>query len=158
MKIKFPFLLFPALVFFVDSLKPNTLGVTNLFFVRILTSEKDNPGILAHELNHVKNMYITSLINFALTLCGVYLYSPTLLMFLGEVNWLNVAMFYAGSLGTYGWLYMLSDDFRFWQECLAFKEQAKYDTVSKLEKYAKVIADKYNTGKTYEQALAKLKE
>ena len=126
--------------------------------MRILTSEKDNPGILAHELNHVKNMYIVSLISFALTLCGIYLYSPTLLMFLGEVNWLNVAMFYAGSLGTHGWLYFLSDTFRFKEECSSFRVQSKFDSVDKTEKYARTVANSYNTGYSADAALAEIRK
>jgi hypothetical protein len=62
MKIKFIFI-FPALVFFTDNLPAGIGGRANGPIVRIKSKYKQDPGIMAHELEHVKQWYLTLMLH-----------------------------------------------------------------------------------------------
>lgn len=50
---------FPALVFYVAKIKDDFAGKTNAFVVRIKETYKDDKGLLAHEIVHVKQWFLT---------------------------------------------------------------------------------------------------
>lgn len=158
MKLKFVFWIFPVLVFYVDSFKDSILGKANIFVIRILKSRKDDLGILAHEMTHVKNMYKLTVLLFVLSLLGACIVDKNYIEYLNIHNWQYLLSLFIGCMGVYPWLYLISDEFKFKQECAAFKEQSKFDTVDKTEKYARAVANRYGTGHTYEEALAEIRK
>lgn len=117
--MKYPF------VFYVDkeSIFPNG-GLTHAFIIRIAKEYKDDEGLLAHELNHVKNWLVFGLIAFFAT---CILLSRSVLEQLGVSLNLNYNDIFtvSGVIGFsfYGLMYVLSKKFRYNQEFQCYKIQ-----------------------------------
>lgn len=72
MKITFVYGILPAIVIYTDRLKFWQAGAANAMIVRIRPHYKNDEGLLAHELEHVKQAYRGILIIHAL----LYLFAP----------------------------------------------------------------------------------
>jgi len=57
MKIKFVYGIFPAFIFYTDSIKKFKAGVAYFMFIKIKKKYQYDVGLLNHEILHVKQLY-----------------------------------------------------------------------------------------------------
>lgn len=160
MKIRFPFLFFPAFIFYVDSLKPNVGGLTNAFVVRILKKyENTDEGILQHELRHVEMFYKLWILSFVALVLGAYYYNPLYVVSSeGILNTYNILNAVILGFPTYAFCYLLSKKFKFLEECKCYQIQCRYYEDDRSDLFAGFVADHYNTGRTKQEALEKIRD
>ena len=159
MRLYFPFLFFPAFVFYVNSLSGTVAGATNLIFVRILDRCKDDEGILQHELKHVEMAYKYWLVSFIVMAIGLYLYNKAYIInHDGSYNTYYIYSVLAISSTVYSLLYTLNDTFRFNAECMCYQVQCRYYDDDRSDLFADYVTKNYGTKFTKEQALAKIRD
>ena len=160
MKIRFPFLFFPAFIFYVDSLKPNVGGLTNAFVIRILKKyENTDEGILQHELRHVEMFYKHWMLSSLLLILGAYLYYPSYIVSSeGVYNTYNILNAFLFGIGTYSILYLFSKKFKFLEECKCYQVQCRYYDDDRSDLFAGYVADYYDTGRSKQEALDKIRD
>lgn len=128
---------YPA--FYVNSLPPNVGGRTNLFVIRILEKYRNDEGIYQHEIQHVKQWAVASIVGCIIA----YLIYPPL----------------AGiGIALHGALYKLIPEYRLWTEVEAYKKQLKYYPDDRSLLFAEFIATRYNLPIAKENAFKLLKE
>jgi hypothetical protein len=131
------------LTFYVDSLPPGIGGCANGPVIRILKKYKGDRGLLCHEMEHVKQWWIATIVSAVLLAAGLYHFQEPL--------WGAI-----GSIGTHGLLYKLIPAYRLWAEVQAHKVQLQYSPTA-LSHFAKRIATKYSLNVTPEKAEQLLK-
>lgn len=136
----------PALIFIVDSLKPNTGGCANGPIVRLLTKYQNDEGILKHELEHVKQFWSLAL--------------PITIIIFALTRFLKIDSSYAIiGIATHSLLYGFVKPYRYWAELKAYAKQLYYskDKEKDLELFGGFIADAYKLNKTKEETTITLK-
>jgi hypothetical protein len=128
----------PHILRYTDSLPEGIGGQANGPYVRIRPKYKDDRGLLRHELEHVKQWWIATLLSAALIAAGLYHFNEPLY---GAI----------GSIGVHGLLYKLIPAYRLWCEVQAHKVQAKHSPHD-VALFAQRIATKYDLDITAEEA------
>jgi hypothetical protein len=133
------------LTFFVRTLPPDVGGCSNGPVIRILEKYRNDKGLLQHELMHVKQWFVWSLLSIPV---AYVLYQLALF------DYLALAIL---PLSFHSVLYRFVTPYRFWCEVEAYKEQAKYYADDRKPLFAEYIANCYNLPHTTKQALDALK-
>ena len=133
------------LTFYVKSLPPNVGGCANGPVIRILEKYRNDKGIYAHELLHVKQWAVWSLLSIP---AAYVLYQLALF------DYLALAIL---PLSLHSVLYRFVTPYRFWCEVEAYKEQAKHYNDDRKPLFAEYIANSYDLPHTTKQALDALK-
>lgn len=109
----------PHITIYTDNLPANVGGRANGPVVRIKPQYRNDAGIRAHELVHVKQWYVGVLIGVALA--ALLYFVPVL------VAWRQfwpIALGVGASLHSLA--YLASDSYKLWAEVHAYREQAKH--------------------------------
>jgi hypothetical protein len=135
-----------ALIFTVDSMSPNNGGTANGPVVRILKKYTNDTGIVAHELEHVKQFWSIAL--------------PATVLFYALTVFFNVEPLYAMlGISIHSLLYMVVKPYRYWCELKAYAVQLQHsDNKEKdVALFGSFIAEYYNLKVTREEATVALK-
>ena len=129
------------LTFYVKTLPPDVGGCSNGPVIRILEKYRNDKGLHQHELVHVKQWAMWSLLSIpaAYVLCQLALFDYMALAFL--------------PMSLHSILYRLVPAYRFWCEVEAYKEQAKHYNDDRKPLFAEYIANSYDLPHTTKQAL-----
>jgi len=138
--MKWPF------TFYVRNLPVNVGGTTNGFVIRILEKYRHDEGIYRHELMHVKQWAVWSLLSIPVAYA---LYQLALF------DYLALAILPCALPSA---LYRFVTSYRLWCEVEAYKEQARFYFDDRRPLFAEYIADSYDLKITPEQALKHLKD
>ena len=133
----------PHFVHYTDSLPEGVGGTAQGPYVRIRPKYRDDKGLHAHEIEHVKQWWVATILSAVLIAAG--------LRYLQEPLWGAV-----GSVGVHGVLYTLIPAYRLWCEVQAHKVQAKHNPES-VALFAQRIATKYRLKITAEEAEQRLR-
>ena len=124
----------PAIIRYTDDMPaPWVGGYARWFYIAIRPKYKDDKGIHAHELEHVKQWWITTILA-ALAIAGGLYYTqaaPGLYSLVG----LSLAVFQV--------LYSFFPRFKLKMEVLAYREQLKHYKDDRTALFAKFISTKY---------------
>lgn len=133
------------LTFYVKSLPPNVGGTTNGPVIRILEKYRGDAGIYWHEVEHVVQWLIGSIISCTLILVAskLYAFDP----------WLAVL-----GLAAHSALYKFVPTYRLWAEVEAYQEQARHYSDDRKPLFASFIAANYGLKVTEAQALEMLRK
>lgn len=133
------------LTFYVKSLPPDVGGTANGPVIQILEKYRDDKGIYWHEVEHVQQWAIGTLVGCA-ALAAICRLIP-------EIPWQVII------LGTalHPLLYKLLPDYRLWAEAQAYKEQAKHYADDRKPLFASYISKYYGLNIKPEVALEMLK-
>lgn len=134
------------LTFYVKSLPSNVGGCANGPVVRILEKYRNDRGIYEHEVEHVQQWALVSLIGAAL-IGLLWLFFP---VFDKAYSGLSVALHSA--------LYAMVPQYKLWAEVEAYKEQAKHYTDDRNPLFAEFISSNYGLKITKAQALELLRK
>ena len=129
------------LTFYVKTLPPDVGGCSNGPVIRILEKYRNDKGLHQHELMHVKQWAVWSLLSIpvAYVLYQQGMFDYTALAFL--------------PMALHSVLYRFVASYRFWCEVEAYKEQAKYYNDDRKPLFAEYIANSYDLPHTTKQAL-----
>ena len=133
------------LTFFVRTLAPNVGGESRGPIIRIAEKYRDDEGLYRHELMHVKQWAVWSLLSIPV---AYVLYQLALF------DYLALAIL---PIALHSVLYRFIMPYRFWCEVEAYKEQAKHYTDDRRPLFAEYIANSYDLPHTTKQALDALK-
>ena len=119
------------LTFYVKSLPPDVGGTANGPVIRILEKYRDDRGIYEHEVVHVMQWLVGTLIGCAgiAALCRLMPEIPLQAIILGAA--------------VHPALYKLLPDYRLWAEAQAYKEQAKHYADDRKLLFAEYISKYY---------------
>jgi hypothetical protein len=134
----------PHITHYTDSLPEGVGGTAQGPIIRIRPKYKDDKGLHQHELEHVKQWWIATIVSAVLLAAGLH--------YLQEPLWGAV-----GSIGVHGALYKLIPAYRLWCEVQAHKVQLQYSPHA-LKHFALRIATKYGLKITAEDAEQRLRE
>jgi hypothetical protein len=134
----------PHILHYTDNLPEGVGGTAQGPIIRIRPKYKDDKGLHQHELEHVKQWWIATIVSAVLLAAGLYHFQEPL--------WGAV-----GSIGVHGALYKLISAYRLWCEVQAHKVQLQYSPHA-LKHFAKRIAEKYDLNITAEEAEQRLRE
>jgi len=116
----------------------------------IRPDKRDDAGLLAHELEHVKQFAVLAVIACAL-IALVWVHVGTVA---GVPSW---SVFPLG-LGLHASLYGLVPEYRLWAEVEAYQVQAGYYADDRLPLFARFISEHYDLPITQASALQLLRE
>jgi len=133
------------LTFYVKSLSPNTGGEARGPIIRILEKYRGDVGIHRHEIVHVGQWAVLSLLGLPIAY---------ILHQIGRMDLMGVAF---APMALHGALYSFVPAYKLWAEVQCYREQAKHYADDRLPLFAEFIATHYNLDTTAEQALALLK-
>jgi len=132
----------PHIIKYTDDMPAWMGGYAKWFYIAIRPKYKDDKGIHAHELEHVKQWWITSIIACALIAAVLWYTKPPLdyysLVILGLV--------------TFQLLYAGIPQFKLKMEVLAYKKQIPHYPDDRTALFAGFIAKKYGLTITAEEA------
>jgi hypothetical protein len=128
----------PHILFYTDNLPEGFGGTANGPYIRIHPKYKDDKGLHQHELEHVKQWWIATIVSAVLLAAGLWHFQEPL--------WGAV-----GSIGTHGLLYKLIPAYRLWCEVQAHKVQMQYSP-GKEALFGWRIATKYDLDITADEA------
>jgi hypothetical protein len=134
----------PHIIKYTDNLPEGIGGQANGPLIRIRPKYKGDRGLIEHELEHVKQWWVATLLSAVLIAAGLYHFNEPLY---GAI----------GSIGVHGLLYKLIPAYRLWCEVQAHKVQAEYSPQS-VGFFAKRIATMYGLKITAEKAEKLLRE
>ena len=156
MKLMFKtvFGIIPVPVFITDwGMGPTVGGSANGPVVRIRPKyiERNDEGILNHELNHVKQFYTPLLISL-----GIF---AALWLWLGYISEYSLFIIMAG-YSFHGLMYLLVRPYKLWSEVTSYRIQAKSypNYQEKLQEFAGYIAKYYNLNISQNEALLLLQK
>lgn len=129
------------LTFYVKSLPPDVGGCANGPVIRILDKYRNDTGLYQHELLHVKQWAVWSLLAIPL---AYVLYQ------LGLVEYMALATL---PLSLHSVLYQCVPAYRFWCEVEAYRVQASHYNDDRRPLFASYIACCYELPQTTQQAL-----
>jgi hypothetical protein len=121
------------MIIYTDKVKGG-IKVKMLPLIMINPKYKGDKGLVAHEMEHVKQY--------------LYWFIPLFAITLGLSNWLAALLV---SCMAHDLLYTLSSKYRQWSEVKAFKAQLKHG--GRVEDAAKLLSENYKLDITYEKAL-----
>jgi len=133
----------PYFVIYTDKLPANVGGRATGPVVRIKPEYRDDAGIHAHELVHVKQWYTGLAVGLAVAAA----------MYLQAIDGWPLAILFGAVLHP---LATASKKYTFWKEVVAYREQAKYYADDRRLQFASFIALNYGLSVTTEQAYAAL--
>jgi hypothetical protein len=133
------------LTFYTKSLPPDVGGCANGPVIRILEKYRHDKGIYRHELLHVKQWFVWSLLSIPV---AYVLYQLALFDYIA-LSILPIAL--------HSVLYRFIPSYRFWCEVECYKEQAKHYPDDRKPLFAEYIANGYDLPHTTKQALDALK-
>jgi Flp pilus assembly protein TadB len=130
---------FPHIIRYTDKMPDNVGGYARWFYIAIRPKYKDDKGIHAHELEHVRQWWVLTIVGAALIA--------------GACHILGHPYIYA-ALGTaiHPLLYKFVRPYRQWAEVQAFKEQLKHHEPSYVTNLARRLSRGYGLKITVEQA------
>jgi len=143
--IRFVFCRTPALVICTDALPAGRGGEARGPLIRIRPRYREDSGILAHEMTHVRQWWSGVLAGIALAGLAA-LWCP----------WWPLA-FAIGAL-SHPLAYLLSRRYRLWSEVQAYREQARHYADDRRPLFARFIAANYRLSITMDEALAALRK
>jgi len=129
------------LTFYVQTLPPNVGGCANGPIIRILEKYRNDKGIYHHELMHVKQWFVWSLLSIPV---AYVLYQLALF------DYLALAIL---PCVLHSVLYRFVTSYCFWAEVEAYKEQAKHYDDDRRPLFAEYISNCYDLPHTTKQAL-----
>jgi hypothetical protein len=137
----------PAYIRYTDDMPTWMGGYAKWFYIAIRPKYKDDAGIHAHELEHVKQWWITTIIATALIAAIVwYTKSPQ-----------HYYIYSSLGLVMFQLLYMVIPQFKLRMEVLAYKKQLPHYPDDRTKLFAGFIAKKYGLKITAEEAAELLK-
>jgi hypothetical protein len=129
----------PALIRYTDDMPQWMGGYAKWFYIAIRPKYKDDRGIHAHELEHVKQWWLTTIL--AAAIIGAICYRT------------GYSYAYMGlSLVVYQLLYATIPAVKLHCEVDAYKQQLKHYADDRTARFAKFIAEKYGLKITAEEA------
>jgi hypothetical protein len=130
----------PALIRYTDDMPQWVGGYAKWFYIAIRPKYKDDKGIHAHELEHVKQWWITTIL--AAVIIGAICYRT------------GYSYAYMGfSVSVFQILYSVIPWFKLMCEVECYKEQMKHYSDDRAPLFAKFISEKYNLNVTQQHAL-----
>jgi hypothetical protein len=123
----------PAVIRYTDDMPAWMGGYAKWFYIAIRPKYKDDKGIYAHELEHVKQWWITTIIATALIAAAVWLAE-------GPQEYYGYCIF---GLVAFDLLYTTFQRFKLQCEVWAYKAQLKHYPDDRTALFAKMIATKY---------------
>lgn len=129
----------PAIIRYTDDMPAWMGGYARWFYVAIRPKYREDKGIHAHELEHVKQWWLTTLL-FAIMIAAI--------CYRTEYTYAYVGL----SLSAYQLLYTLVPWFKLHSELMCYREQMKHYSDDRAPMFAKFIATKYNLSITAEEA------
>jgi hypothetical protein len=129
----------PALIRYTDDMPAWMGGYARWFYIAIRPKYKDDKGIHQHELEHVKQWWLTTI--WAAMVIGI-------LCWWQQAQFVYVAL----SLAVYQLLYTAIPLFKLHCEVEAYKQQLKHYADDRVSLFGKFIADKYGLKITAEEA------
>lgn len=137
---------YPSLTIYTDNLPPDVGGCANGPVVRIRTKYRDDPGIHAHEAEHVRQWYVGVLIGVLAALAMIGLPVPAKCS-----EWWPVAL--SAGCALHPLAYMLLARYRLWAEARAYRIQLKHYPDDRSKLFAGFIASEYGLEITPGEAL-----
>ena len=129
----------PAIIRYTDDMPAWMGGYARWFYVAIRPKYREDKGIHAHELEHVKQWWLTTIL--AAVIIGAICYAN------------GFSYVYTGlALAVYQILYSLIPLFKLHCEVEAYRQQLKHYTDDRTALFAKSIAEKYGLKITAERA------
>jgi hypothetical protein len=123
----------PAIIKYTDDMPAWMGGYAKWFYIAIRPKYKDDAGIHAHEIEHVKQWWITSIVATSLIAAIVwYTKSPQ-----------HYYIYSSLGLVVFQLLYMAFPQFKLKMEVLAYKKQLPHYPDDRTALFAKMIATKY---------------
>jgi len=137
----------PAYIRYTDDMPAWMGGYAKWFYITIRPKYRDDKGIHSHELEHVKQWWITSIIATALIAAALW-YTKAPQDYYGLI-----------ALGpvTFQLLYAGIPQFKLKMEVLAYKKQLPHYPDDRTALFARFIATKYGLSITAEEAAELLK-
>ena len=137
----------PHITRYTDDMPAWMGGYAKWFYIAIRPKYRDDKGIHEHELQHVKQWWITSIIACALLAFWVwYAQVP-------DHNYIFCAL----GLVVFQFLYTTFDSFKLKMEVLAYKKQLPHYPDDRTALFARFISTKYGLKITAEEAAELLK-
>lgn len=142
--------MWPHLVIYTDDLGADFGGTAKGFVIRIRPKYRGDQGLLRHELEHVRQWWVSSLVTAAL-LCA------PVIGFDLHPSWLFPAVVWSAL--PHRLAYLLSRRYRLWAEVRAYRVQMRYPdatggSLSASRAAQFLIQPKYRLGLDYPAALA----
>jgi hypothetical protein len=134
----------PHILHYTDTLPEGLGGTAQGPYIRIRPRLKNDKGIHAHELLHVAQWWVFTLVSAAII--------GGLLWYFNEPLWGAV-----GAVGVYGALYRFVPAFAIWAEVQCYREQAKHYEDDRMPRFAQFMATKYRFKITTEAAEKRLR-
>jgi hypothetical protein len=132
----------PAIIRYTDDMPAWMGGYAKWFYIAIRPKYKDDKGIHAHELEHVKQWWITTILAALLIAGGLYFTQAA-----------PVQYIYTGlSLAVFQLLYSIIPQFKLRMEVLAYREQLKHYENDRTALFARFISTKYGLKITADEA------
>jgi hypothetical protein len=140
----------PSKTLYTDNLPADVGGCANGPLIRIRNKYRDDPGIHAHEAEHVRQWY-------AGVLLGVLAAAALALLpqLAAWSAWWPVAL--VSGFGLHPLTYRLLPRYRLWAEVRAYRIQLQHYPDDRSSKFAGFIAEKYNLNISRAEAAATLK-
>lgn len=137
--MKYPFTIYTdrGLKDFGDGTYQAARAIGQVILVR--PTHRGDAGLVAHEVEHVKQWAIVSLLA-----CSA-------------IGLIDMSLWPAG-IGAFSVLYALVPEFRLWAEVEAYKVQSSHYADDRLPKFAKFIAERYSLRVREDAALSLLRE
>jgi len=136
------------LTFYTDKIR--LAGEARGPVILIKPKYKDDKGLHVHELTHVKQWLVVTLLSFVTILAG-YFYLPLDL----PVEYLALLPV---SIAVHGLLYKFIPAYRLWSEVQCYTKQAEYYSADLTPTFAKFIANDYDLDISEEEALELLRK
>lgn len=117
--------------------------------ILVRPDKRGDAGLLAHEVEHIKQWAVLSAITCALiAVAGLHI---------GLINGVPAWSIFPIGLGLHAMLYSLLPEYRLWAEVNAYRVQAGYYAEDRLPLFARFIAKRYDIPITPDSALKLLR-
>lgn len=140
----------PHLTIYTDNLPANVGGRANGPVIRIQPQYKDDAGIHAHELEHVRQWY--TFVALGVLVSAILRFAPAVVDY--STYWPLAAIIGAG---VHPLLYLAVPSYRLWAEVQAYRVQAGYYPDDRMPLFAGYIAANYRLSVTVQAALMLLR-
>jgi hypothetical protein len=135
----------PALIRYTEDLPSHAGGTASWFVVRIRPKYRQDKGLHAHELLHVAQWWVATIVS-AVLIAGVCWH-------FGHPFWWVLA-----SPLVFDLLYSYVHPFAVWCEVKCYQEQAKHYADDRMAAFAKFMSTKYHFDISYDRALRLLNQ
>lgn len=141
----------PHITIYTDNLPANMAGCANGPVIRIRPKYKNDAGLHAHEMEHVRQWYV--FVALGALVSALLRFAPSLATY--AAWWQLPAIL---SISVHSLAYLLLPSYRLWAEVQAYVLQAGYYPDDRRALFAQYIASNYKLDVTVQQVMAIFKE